>query len=147
MALRRRLRARAARGKGGDRPARYRFERQLRDVGRRHGGAWNNAAYVAGKAAQISLVRSAAAEFDSPGVRVSGVAPGMIANPRMKRFLAEGNGPERAQGVIPVDGLVAPEDVADALLFLSSVSASFITGRIFVLDGVQNTWPYPDPGS
>ncbi|GAA3834234.1 SDR family oxidoreductase [Streptomyces chiangmaiensis] len=107
-------------------------------------GVPNNAAYAAAKAAQISLIRSAAAEFAFSDVRVNGVAPGVIANPRMQRFLAEGNGLDRARDIVPMGRLVEPAEVADALLFLSSSSASIITGQIIVLDGgVQCTWPYP----
>jgi NAD(P)-dependent dehydrogenase (short-subunit alcohol dehydrogenase family) len=108
-------------------------------------GVRNTAAYAAAKAAQISLIRSAATEFAPSGIRVNGVAPGMIANPRMKRLLAEVGGLEQAQSIIPMGRLVEPEEVADALLFLSSASASIITGQILVLDGgVQYAWPYPD---
>ncbi|MFD7232815.1 SDR family NAD(P)-dependent oxidoreductase [Streptomyces sp. NPDC059881] len=108
-------------------------------------GVRNNAAYAAAKAAQISLIRSAATEFASSGIRVNGVAPGMVANPRMKRFLSDVEGLEQAQNVIPMGRLVEPEEVADSLLFLSSTSASIITGQIIVLDGgVQYAWPYPE---
>ncbi|MGW2964453.1 SDR family NAD(P)-dependent oxidoreductase [Streptomyces sp. NPDC001220] len=108
-------------------------------------GVRNNAAYAAAKAAQISLIRSAAAEFAPSGVRVNGVAPGMIANPRMKQFLTETAALEMAQHIIPMGRLVEPEEVADTLLFLSSASASIITGQVVVLDGgVQYTWPYPE---
>ncbi|MFJ9361732.1 SDR family oxidoreductase [Streptomyces mirabilis] len=108
-------------------------------------GVRNSAAYAAAKAAQISLIRSAATEFAPSGIRVNGVAPGMIANPRMKRLLAAVDGLEQAQSIIPMGRLVEPEEVADALLLLSSASASIITGQILVLDGgVQYAWPYPD---
>ncbi|GAA3104603.1 glucose 1-dehydrogenase [Pseudonocardia yunnanensis] len=108
-------------------------------------GVRNNAAYAAAKAAQISLIRSAAAEFGPAGVRVNGVAPGMIANQRMLKFLADVGGMMKARAVIPMGRLVEPDEVADAVLYLSSAAASIVTGQILVLDGgVQHTWPYPD---
>lgn len=107
-------------------------------------GVPNNAPYAAAKAAQISLIRSAAVEFAAKGIRVNGVAPGVIGNPRMEDFLDSSGKREATEAVIPMRRLAQPREVADSLLFLSSRSASYITGQVIVIDGgVQNSWPYP----
>jgi NAD(P)-dependent dehydrogenase (short-subunit alcohol dehydrogenase family) len=107
-------------------------------------GVPGNAPCAAATAAQISLIRSAAVEFAPAGIRVNGVAPGVIGNPRMDAFLKASVARDVTEAVIPMGRFARPREVADSLLFLSSRSASYITGQVIPLDGgVLNRWPYP----
>jgi 3-oxoacyl-[acyl-carrier protein] reductase len=89
--------------------------------------------YSASKAGVIGLTRTVARELASRNVTVNAVAPGFIAT-EMTAALGE----EVLQEVrkqIPLGRLGEPQDVADAVLFLASEAASFITGHILTVDG------------
>jgi len=89
--------------------------------------------YSASKAGVIGLTRTVALELASRNVTVNAVAPGFIAT-EMTAALGE----EVLQEVrkqIPLGRLGEPQDVADAVLFLASEAASFITGHILTVDG------------
>lgn len=108
-------------------------------------GVRNNAAYAAMKAALISLTRTSAAEFGPLGIRVNAVAPGVVGTPRMHAFLSSAGALAGMQAATPLGRLAEPFEIADALLFLSSGSASYITGQTLVVDGgALSTSPYPD---
>ena len=89
--------------------------------------------YSASKAGVIGLTRTVAKELASRNVTVNAVAPGFIAT-EMTAALGE----EILQEVrkqIPLGHLGDPQDVADAVLFLASDAASFITGHVLTVDG------------
>jgi 3-oxoacyl-[acyl-carrier protein] reductase len=89
--------------------------------------------YSASKAGVIGLTRTVAKELASRNVTVNAVAPGFIATD-MTAALGE----EILQEVrkhIPLGRLGEPQDVADAVLFLASEAASFITGHVLAIDG------------
>jgi 3-oxoacyl-[acyl-carrier protein] reductase len=89
--------------------------------------------YSASKAGVIGLTRTVACELASRNITVNAVAPGFI-NTDMTAKLGE----EILQEVrkqIPLGRLGEPQDVADAVLFLASEAASFITGHILTIDG------------
>ena len=89
--------------------------------------------YAASKAGVIGLTKAVAKEFAARNVNVNAVAPGFI------QTAMTDNLPEKAKevlmSVIPMGRLGQPEDVAKAVLFLSSGAASYMTGQVINVDG------------
>ena len=101
-------------------------------------GIRGQAAYVAAKHGLIGLTKSAALDYAAQGVRVNAICPGIIETPMMDRF--SGGTPEgraRVIGQEPVGRMGRPEEIASAVLWLSSDSAGFATGHALVMDGGQ----------
>jgi NAD(P)-dependent dehydrogenase (short-subunit alcohol dehydrogenase family) len=99
-------------------------------------GSRGHAAYVASKHGVIGLTKSAALEYGSHGIRVNAVCPGAIHTPMYVRI--EGTDPAndaRIAASIPLGRLGQSEDVAEAVVWLCSDAASFITGHSLVVDG------------
>jgi NAD(P)-dependent dehydrogenase (short-subunit alcohol dehydrogenase family) len=88
--------------------------------------------YNATKAALVHLTTTLAAEL-GPGVRVNAVAPGLVKTD-MARALWE-PGEERLAARLPLRRLGEPSDIADAVVFLASDRASWVTGHTLVVDG------------
>jgi 3-oxoacyl-[acyl-carrier protein] reductase len=97
------------------------------------GGNPGQANYAAAKAGLIALTRTTAREVGSRGITVNAVAPGFVATD-MTAALSE---PARKQLVdrIALERLGTPEDVAQAVAFLCSPAAAYITGHVLVVDG------------
>jgi len=91
-----------------------------------------NAHYAAAKAGVISFTRTLACEMAPHGIRVNAVAPGWIATKTLK---AKSDRWKRAIEEIPVGRLGTPEDVAEAVLFLVSDVAGYITGEVLDVNG------------
>jgi 3-oxoacyl-[acyl-carrier protein] reductase len=89
--------------------------------------------YSASKAGVIGLTKTVAKELASRGVLVNAVAPGFI-DTDMTKALPE-SARETLLKLIPLARLGGPEDVANAVLFLSSDLASYITGQVVIVDG------------
>jgi NAD(P)-dependent dehydrogenase (short-subunit alcohol dehydrogenase family) len=101
-------------------------------------GIRGQAAYVAAKHGLIGLTKSAALDYAAQGVRVNAICPGIIETPMMDRF--SGGTPEGRAGVIsqePVGRMGRPEEIASAVLWLSSDLGGFATGHAMVIDGGQ----------
>jgi NAD(P)-dependent dehydrogenase (short-subunit alcohol dehydrogenase family) len=97
--------------------------------------------YVASKHAVLGLTKTAALEYAGMNIRVNAVCPGAIRTPLFERTseLMSGGHPEveEAQllGAIPMGRIGQPEEVAEAILWLCSDAASYITGQCMVVDG------------
>jgi len=89
--------------------------------------------YSASKAGVIGLTRSVARELAGRNITVNAVAPGFIAT-EMTAALGE-EIREEIKKRTPLGRLGDPQDVADAVLFLASDAAGFITGHVLVVDG------------
>ena len=94
--------------------------------------------YHAAKHGVIGFTKSAALEYATRGIRVNDVCPGMIQTPMSDKMIAEGQGPEldrMLETFVPMKRLGRPEEIADAVLFLCSDFASYITGQSISVDG------------
>jgi NAD(P)-dependent dehydrogenase (short-subunit alcohol dehydrogenase family) len=95
------------------------------------------AAYNVSKAAVHAIARSAAIDLGRYGIRVNAVAPGVVDTAIAALVV---HNPELAPGylkTIPLGRFGQPRDIADAVLFLASDQASYITGQMLVIDGGQ----------
>ena len=100
------------------------------------GGDPGLVAYNAAKAGVVNLTRTAALELAPAGIRVNAVCPGLIATPALARVVARTPAAEAAaRAAIPLGRLGRPEEVAQAVGFLASPAASYITGTTLVVDG------------
>jgi meso-butanediol dehydrogenase/(S,S)-butanediol dehydrogenase/diacetyl reductase len=98
-------------------------------------GIPNRASYVSSKHAIVGLTREMAMEVGPLGIRVNGVAPGMIRTPMTEAYFQEPEGESRIRAYHPVGRAGLPEEVAAAILFLASDDASFVTGVTLPVDG------------
>lgn len=89
--------------------------------------------YGASKAGIIGFTKSAARELASRNITVNAVAPGFIAT-NMTDILSD-DLKERLQTEIPLGRIGNPDDIANAVVFLASDSASYITGQTIAVDG------------
>jgi NAD(P)-dependent dehydrogenase (short-subunit alcohol dehydrogenase family) len=102
-------------------------------------GQDRGAVYAATKGALISLTKALAIELAPDGIRVNCVCPAGVDTPLMRRWIETLPDPEeglRQQGAMHLTRrMAAPEEIAEAVLFLASPAASFITGVALPVDG------------
>jgi NAD(P)-dependent dehydrogenase (short-subunit alcohol dehydrogenase family) len=95
--------------------------------------------YCAAKAGIEGLTRALAVEWAKKGVRVNAVAPGHVRTPMLDHSLMIGSVTEEIVQArtdrIPLGRYAQPEEIAAAVLFLSSPAASYITGEVLCVDG------------
>jgi 3-oxoacyl-[acyl-carrier protein] reductase len=94
-----------------------------------------NPAYNASKTGAVGLTRTLGQAWAEDGIRVNGIAPGLVDTKMTKVTTAN---PKRLQGAIdgiPLKRLGTPADMAGAALFLASPLASYIVGQTLVVDG------------
>jgi 3-oxoacyl-[acyl-carrier protein] reductase len=90
--------------------------------------------YAATKGGVNAFIRTAALELAADGITVNGVEPGYINTAALERFKAR-HGEDNIVRYIPAKRLGYPDEVANAMLFLASAEASYITGQTIVVDG------------
>ncbi len=96
----------------------------------------NTFTYETGKSAVIGATRQMAIDFGPLGVRVNAICPGHIVTERMqKRWDENPSGFQMFQVQYPVRRTGVPDDIANAVHFLCTDDASFITGHALVVDG------------
>ena len=100
-------------------------------------------AYCAAKAGVDMVTRVGALELSGRGIRVVGIAPGLVETPLTKNELADPAMRELFMSLIPMDRPVAAHEIAEAAVFLASDEARSITGHTMVIDGGSLTRGYP----
>lgn len=97
-----------------------------------HGNA-GQSNYAASKAGLVGLTKSLAKEFAARNVTVNAVAPGFIGTDMTNAMTDAAK--QAAMAGIPAGRIGAPEDVANAVAFLASENAAYITGQVLCVDG------------
>lgn len=92
-------------------------------------------AYQASKAGVIALTKSIAIQYARAGIRANSVLPGQAWTPLQERWDSDPEAAKRAAETVPLGRVGRGEDIANAILFLLSDKASFITGTELVVDG------------
>jgi len=101
------------------------------------GGA-RRGTYHAAKHGVIGFTKSAALEYATRGIRINAVCPGMIQTPMSDQMIAAGQGEEldrMMKTYVPMGRLGRAEEIADAVLWLCSSKASYVTGQSISVDG------------
>ncbi len=93
-------------------------------------------AYVASKHAIVGLTKTAALDYARKGIRVNAVCPGPIRTPALEWFMTQNPQIEKQlTSLNPSGRLGTPEEIAEAVVWLSSDGASYLTGHTLVADG------------
>jgi len=100
-------------------------------------GSWSRSGvYNASKHGVVGLTKTAALEYAKSGIRVNAVCPGYIRTPLIEEALA--SNPEMEAQIVarhPVGRMGRPEEIAEAVMWLCSDAASFVTGHTMTVDG------------
>jgi 2-keto-3-deoxy-L-fuconate dehydrogenase len=99
-------------------------------------GLRNRVAYSASKGAVIAMTRALAVDHVADGVRVNAVCPGTVDSPWVRRLVEEvGESLDALRARQPMGRLGKPQEIAEAVAYLASDDAAFVTGTAFVIDG------------
>jgi len=98
-------------------------------------GAPSAAAYEASKGAVRLLTKATAIDYAPHNIRVNSVHPGVIDTPMTKDLLSDPDVKQAVMGTTILDRPAKPQEISNAVLFLASDEASFMTGSEMVVDG------------
>ena len=107
----------------------------ISSVAARLGGAHEYVWYAASKGAMDSLTSGLAIELADDGIRVNAVSPGLTLTDIHERSTGDAGRVERLRSKIPLGRAGEPEEIAEAVLFLMSDAASYITGANLAVSG------------
>jgi NAD(P)-dependent dehydrogenase (short-subunit alcohol dehydrogenase family) len=104
-------------------------------------GCPGQAAYTAAKHGVVGLTKGAALDYANTGLRVNAVCPGVTDTPMIKR-VSEGTAEGEARLIAqqPIGRMGRPEEIAAAVVWLSSDAASFVVGHALAVDGGMVVW-------
>jgi NAD(P)-dependent dehydrogenase (short-subunit alcohol dehydrogenase family) len=108
-------------------------------------GSAGAATYCASKHGVMALTKSAALETARSGIRINGVCPAVIETPMGERIWGAPEAKKFALGLHPIGRFGTPMEIAEAVVWMCSDRASFMTGQSLVLDGGFLAGPTP-PG-
>jgi NAD(P)-dependent dehydrogenase (short-subunit alcohol dehydrogenase family) len=93
--------------------------------------------YHAAKHGVLGFTKSAALEYAARGIRINAVCPGLIQTPMSDQMIAGGQGEalKAMEKSIPMGRVGRPEEIADAVVWLCSSAASYVTGQSISVDG------------
>ncbi len=100
-----------------------------------HEGAAGASVYVGSKHAVEGITKSTALELAKSGIRVNAVAPGPTDTGMLTRFTGTPENKAALAATVPMARLGLPEELANAILFIASDEAAFITGHVLNVDG------------
>jgi NAD(P)-dependent dehydrogenase (short-subunit alcohol dehydrogenase family) len=100
-----------------------------------HAGTPNASVYAASKHAVEGLTTSAALEVAGSGVRINAVAPGPTETGMLDRFTGNAERKACLVSTVPLGRVGEPDEIANAIVFLCSDKAAFITGHVLSVDG------------
>ncbi len=100
-----------------------------------HEGAGGASIYVGSKHAVEGITKAAALEAARFGVRVNAVAPGPTETAMLNRFTGTAERKASLLSGVPLGRIGKPEEIAEAIVFLASDRASFVTGQVLTADG------------
>lgn len=100
-----------------------------------HEGAGGASMYVGSKHAVEGMTKSAALEAARFGVRVNAVAPGPTETAMLNRFTGTAERKAALASGVPLGRTARPDEIAQAIVFLASDKASFVTGQVLTADG------------
>jgi NAD(P)-dependent dehydrogenase (short-subunit alcohol dehydrogenase family) len=103
-------------------------------IAARNGGGPGAVAYAAAKGAVLTFTKGLARELAPHGIRVNGVAPGVIQTPFHERFTTEAQ-MKRMVEMIPLKYAGTPEEIASVIAFLASDEARYLTGETIEVNG------------
>jgi NAD(P)-dependent dehydrogenase (short-subunit alcohol dehydrogenase family) len=99
------------------------------------GGTPMLVSYGASKHGVVSLTKSVALEYVSQGIRVNSVLPGAVNTPMLERCAKNEMTSDVIKNMAPSGEIAEPEDIAEAVLWLCSDKANYITGHAMIIDG------------
>ena len=99
-------------------------------------GLKNRAAYSASKGAVVALTRALAVDHVADGIRVNAVCPGTVDSPWVRSLVEEvGESLDTLRARQPMGRLGTTDEIAEAIAYLASDAAAFVTGSVLVIDG------------
>ena len=103
-------------------------------------GWHRRAAYCSSKAGVVNLTRVLAVEWAAERIRVNAVAPGFVETPLAAPMLADETFRAQVHAASPMGRVGQPREVADAVLYLASDEARWVTGHTLAIDGGWTAW-------
>ncbi|MBT9252358.1 MAG: SDR family oxidoreductase [Brockia lithotrophica] len=97
-------------------------------------------AYTASKGGVLALTRAMSVSYAPYRIRVNAVAPGWVRSPMTEDLFAREETRRKIESASPLGRAAVPAEIAEAVLFLASEEASFVTGTTLVVDGGATIW-------